>query len=95
MWVGGSALLRMRSGVPFQPMTRVEAEKERDRLSLEHPEATWFVREDYDGSWNVLRAGIPQSDKTRVEEKEERSRPPYPDDPLGSTRRNFGSFGAN
>jgi hypothetical protein len=30
-----------------------------------------------------------------VEEREERSRPPYPDDPVGSTRRNFGTFGAN
>ena len=76
-------------------MTREEAEKERARLSAEHPEATWLVREADDGSWDVVRVGIPQSDETLVEEKEERSRPPYPDDPVGSTRRNFGTFGAN
>jgi hypothetical protein len=76
-------------------MNREEAEKERDRLSSEHPEATWLVREEADGRWNVVRVGLPQADKTLVEEKEERSRPPHPDDPLGSTRRHFGTFGAN
>ncbi|MFL5907023.1 MAG: hypothetical protein ACJ75Z_05455, partial [Solirubrobacterales bacterium] len=65
------------------------------RLSQEHPEATWLVREDAAGDWSVVRVGLPQPDKKLVEEKEERSRPPYPDDPVGSTRRNFGSFGAN
>jgi hypothetical protein len=76
-------------------VTRAEAEKERESLSQEHPEATWLVREEDDGGWTVVRVGLPQSDRTRIEEKEERSRPPYPDDPVGSTRRNFGTFGAN
>jgi hypothetical protein len=76
-------------------MNRDQAERERERLSEERPEATWLVREKDDGSWEVVRVGLPQGDKTLVEEKEERSRPPYPDDPLGSTRRNFGMFGAN
>jgi hypothetical protein len=76
-------------------VTRAEAENERERLSQEHPEATWLVREEDDGGWTVIRVGLPQSDRTRIEEKEERSRPPYPDDPVGSTRRNFGAFGAN
>jgi hypothetical protein len=76
-------------------MTREEAEKQRERLSREHPEATWLVREETGGGWNVVRVGLPQADKTLIEEKEERSRPPYPDDPVGSTRRNFGTFGAN
>jgi hypothetical protein len=76
-------------------VTKAEAEKERDRLSAEHPEATWLVREAENEAWEVVRVGLPQSDKTRIEEKEERSRPPYPDDPVGSSRRNFNSFGAN
>jgi hypothetical protein len=76
-------------------MNRDEAEKERQRLSGEHPEATWLVRENDDGSWEVVRVGLPQSDSSLIEEKEERSRPPYPDDPIGSTRRNFSTFGAN
>jgi hypothetical protein len=76
-------------------MTRGEAEKERERLSSEHAEATWLLREEDDGSWKVVRVGLPQPDKTLVEEREERSRPPHPDDPVGSTRRNFGTFGAN
>jgi hypothetical protein len=76
-------------------MTRQQAEKERDRLSEEHPEATWLVREGDAGAWEVVSVNLPQSDTTRVEETQERSRPPYPDDPVGSTRRNFGMFGAN
>lgn len=83
-------------GVPFRGMTRKEAQKERDRLSQEHPEATWLVREEEgDGGWSVVKVGLPQTDKTLVEEQEARSRPPHPDDPLGSTRRNFRTFGAN
>jgi hypothetical protein len=76
-------------------VTRDEAERERERLSGEDPEATWLIREDEDGGWSVVRVGLPRPDKTLVEEREERSRPPYPDDPVGSTRRNFGRFGAN
>jgi hypothetical protein len=76
-------------------MTRDEAEKERKRRSREHPEATWLLREDEAGNWSVVKVGLAQPDKTLVEEKEERSRPPYPDDPVGSTRRNFGTSGAN
>jgi hypothetical protein len=76
-------------------MTRDEANRERERLSQKHPEATWLVREGHDGNWTVVRVNIPQSDKRLAEEKEERSRPPYPDDPVGSTRRNVGTFGAN
>lgn len=77
-------------------MTRAEAERERERLSQEHPEATWLAREDGDGGWSVVRVGLPQPDKTTlVEEQEERTRPPYPEDPVGSTRRNFEKFGAN
>ena len=76
-------------------MTREEAQKERERLSQEHPEATWLLREEDDGGWSVVKVGLPQPDKTLVEEQEARSRPPHPDDPVGSTRRNFGTFGAN
>jgi hypothetical protein len=76
-------------------MTREEAEKDRERLSQEHPQATWLVREEDDGQWSVLRVGLPQPDKTMVEGQEARSHPPHPDDPVGSTRRNFGTFGAN
>jgi hypothetical protein len=76
-------------------VTREETEREQERLSEENPEATWLLREEDDASWTVVRVGLPRPDDTRVEEKEERSRPPYPDDPVGSTRRNFGTFGAN
>jgi hypothetical protein len=76
-------------------VTREEAERERERLSQQHPEATWLVRKEGDQDWSVVRVGLPQPEKKLVEEKEERSRPPYADDPLGSTRRNFGTFGAN
>jgi hypothetical protein len=76
-------------------VAREEAEKEGERLSKDHPEATWLLREEDNGAWSVVRVGLPQPDKTLVEEKEERARPPHPDDPVGSTRRNFGTFGAN
>ena len=76
-------------------MTRKEAQKERERPSQEHSEAIWLVREEDEGGWSVVRVDLPQPDKTLVEEQEARSRPPHPDDPLGSTRRNFRTFGAN
>jgi hypothetical protein len=76
-------------------VTREQAEKERKRLSQEHPEATWLIREEDNGGWGVVRVRLPQPDKALVEGQEARSRPPHPDDPVGSTRRNFGTFGAN
>lgn len=62
-------------------MTREQAEKERARLSKEHPEATWLIRQEQDGTWSVVKANLTQqkqpelTPETRADE-----RPPQPDD---------------
>jgi hypothetical protein len=70
-------------------VTREEAQQERDRLSEEHPEATWFVREEEDGQWSVLKADLPQSQSAALTaETQADERPPYPDDPRSAQWRN-------
>jgi hypothetical protein len=62
-------------------MTRKEAENERERLSQEHPEATWLVREETDGKWSVLRANIARQQSSElIPETRADQRPPQPDD---------------
>jgi hypothetical protein len=62
-------------------MTRKEAEKERDRLSDEHPEATWLIREETDGTWSVIRVNLAQHQSSQlIPETRAGERPPQPDD---------------
>jgi hypothetical protein len=62
-------------------MTRDQAERERERLSKEHPEATWLTREEADATWSVVRVNLaqPQSNELSPETRAD-ERPPQPDD---------------
>jgi hypothetical protein len=73
---------------------REEAEKERDRLSREHPEATWFVRQEADGVWSVVKANVAQTPALNpTAETQADERPPQPDDTRsGHIRRVGGNF---
>jgi hypothetical protein len=63
-------------------MTRLEAERERARLSGEHADSTWLIQEGEDGSWSVLRVGLPRRGSEELTaETQAAERPPYPDDP--------------
>jgi hypothetical protein len=61
-------------------MTREQAERERDRLAEEHPEATWLVAEQQ-GGWQVVRVGLKPLDSPTGEHSEAKPRPSQPDDP--------------
>jgi hypothetical protein len=69
-------------------MNQDQAESERDRLAVEHPEATWLVAEQQPGDWAVVRVAIPSGDATRIESTEERPKPSHPEDPSAVTRNN-------
>jgi hypothetical protein len=76
-------------------MTREQAEKERERLSREHPNATWLTREEGDGTWSVLRVNIaPNSSPELTAETRAEERPPTPGDPRSGPLREAPPFGA-
>ena len=69
-------------------MNQEQAETERERMAVEHPEATWLVAEQQSGDWAVVRVAIPSGYATRIESTEERPKPPHPEDPSSLTRNN-------
>lgn len=76
-------------------MTHDEAQRERDRLAEEHPEATWLVAEKDPGEWSVVRVAMKPADPALKESVESRPRPPHPDDVRTALRRNVGGgYGA-
>jgi hypothetical protein len=69
-------------------VTRDEAESERERLSHEHPEATWLLHEDQKDQWSVVRVNLaPRQTEDLIAETEAAERPPYPDDPRSNQAR--------
>jgi hypothetical protein len=67
-------------------MTREEAERERDRLTREHPDRTthrWMARAGAEGDWSVVRVGLPPG--MRIDPltatTEAKPKPPQADDP--------------
>ena len=70
-------------------MDRDQAERERDRLAGEHPEATFIATEGEDG-WQVLRVGIAQVEGPSGTAIAAKPKPPEPDDPRSAASRNIG-----
>ena len=62
-------------------MDRESAERERERMAAEHPEATWLVAERAPGDFAVVKVGLTPPDAADGSATEERPAPPYPDDP--------------
>jgi hypothetical protein len=76
-------------------MTREEAERERDRLTREHPDRTthrWMARSDAEGEWSVVKIGLPPG--MRVDPltatTEAKPKPPQAEDPRSAHSRNVG-----
>jgi hypothetical protein len=61
-------------------MNREVAERERDRLAQEHPEATWLLKEAEEG-WQVLRVGMPPFEGPSGTSVAATPRPERPDSP--------------
>jgi hypothetical protein len=68
-------------------MTRDEAERERERMAEEHPEATWIVTEGEQG-WQLVRIGIASESGDVTPTTEAKPKPPGPDDPRTAFGRN-------
>ena len=62
-------------------MNREQAEHERERMSVEHPDATWLVAEQESGDWAVVKVGLKPSDGPENSATEARPKPDYAGDP--------------
>jgi hypothetical protein len=62
-------------------MNREQAQRERDRMADEHPEATWLVAEQNPGAWAVVKVGLTPSDAAEGSATEARPKPNNAEDP--------------
>jgi hypothetical protein len=69
-------------------MDREQAERERERMADEHPEATWLVAEQQPGEWAVVKVGLVPADSDLASATEARPKPDHADDPRSHLGRN-------
>jgi hypothetical protein len=62
-------------------MNREQAEAQRDRMAVEHPDSTWLIAEQASGEWDVVKVGLKPSEGPSGTATEARPKPDYPDDP--------------
>jgi hypothetical protein len=74
-------------------VNREDAERERDRMAADHPEATWLIAERRTGDWAVVKVGLTPVD-AEGSATEARPRPDYAGDPRSSQAQNapYGNF---
>jgi hypothetical protein len=75
-------------------MDREQAERERERMAAEHPEATWLIAEQNPGDWAVVKVGLVPTDGPDGSATQARPKPDYADDPRAAQVRNapYGNF---
>ena len=66
-------------------MDREQAQRERDRMAEEHPDATWLVAEQQPGEWAVVKVGLTPIDDPVGSSTEARPKPDYAEDPRRAT----------
>ena len=71
-------------------MNREQAERERDRLAAEHPDATFIATQGDDG-WQILNVGIASASGATGTAIAAKPKPPEPDDPRSASSRNLGA----
>jgi hypothetical protein len=69
-------------------MDREQAQRERDRMAAEHPEATWLVAEEQPGDWAVVKVGLTPADAPEGSATEARPKPDYAEDPRTAQQQN-------
>jgi hypothetical protein len=69
-------------------MTYEQAEREREQMAAEHPEATWLVAEQPPGQWAVVKVGLKPTDGPAGSSTEARPKPDYAEDPRTSQQKN-------
>jgi hypothetical protein len=62
-------------------MNREQAQRDRDRMAAEHPEATWLVAEPQPGNWAVVKVGLAPADGPDQSTTEARPKPDHAEDP--------------
>jgi hypothetical protein len=70
-------------------MNREQAERERERMAAEHPEATWLVAEQAPGDWAVVKVGLAPSVGPASSATEARPKPDYAEDPRTAQQKNI------
>jgi len=70
-------------------MDREQAERERQRLAAEHPEATWLVSERAPGDFQLVKVGLTPTDP-QGSTTEARPKPDYAGDPRNVLETNRG-----
>jgi hypothetical protein len=74
-------------------MNREQAERERERMAADHPEATWLVAEQGPGDWAVVKVGLAPTDAPTGDAVEARPKPDYAEDPRSTGMQNpYGNF---
>jgi hypothetical protein len=74
-------------------MNREQAERERERMAEEQPDATWLVAEQQPGEWAVVKVGLAPSDDPAGTATQARPKPDYAEDPRSGHRQNpYGNF---
>ncbi len=85
-----------RGPVPLSlfEMNREQAQRERDRMADEHPEATWLVAEQQPGDWAVVEGRASARRQRPRISTEARPKPDYAEDPTALPRMQnpYGSF---
>jgi hypothetical protein len=69
-------------------MNREQAERQREQLAAEHPQATWLVAEQEPGEWAVVKVGLAPIDAAQNSATEARPKPDYAGDPRSSQVQN-------
>jgi hypothetical protein len=73
-------------------MDQEQAERERERMADEHPEATWLVAEQRPGDWAVVKVGLAPTGPTG-DSIEARPKPDNAEDPRSTRMQNpYGNF---
>ena len=62
-------------------MNRDQAERQREQMAADHPEATWLVAERKPGEWAVVKVGLAPVDGPEASATQARPKPDYAEDP--------------
>jgi hypothetical protein len=75
-------------------MNQQQAQRERERMANDQPDAIWLVAEQKPGEWAVVKVGLAPSDAAEGSATEARPKPDYAGDPRSSQNQNapYGNF---
>jgi hypothetical protein len=69
-------------------MNRDQAERQREQMAADHPEANWLVAERKPGEWAVVKVGLAPINGPEASATQARTKPDYAGDPRSSQVQN-------